>query len=125
MKYKTLFRLGLRLIGVYFFITGVCYIPSSATNMWSMLSDQPVMSLQMVRTIGWSLGPALQICAGLYLFFGGKWIVNKAIPSNKRYCHECGYLLEGIKGTRCPECDTEFRLQGAGSDGAVGDPRDV
>jgi uncharacterized paraquat-inducible protein A len=49
------------------------------------------------------------LIAGLYLFFGGKWIVNKAIPSNRPYCHECGYELTHARSNVCPECGTEFK----------------
>jgi predicted amidophosphoribosyltransferase len=47
--------------------------------------------------------------SGLYLFFGGKWIVDLAIPGNRPYCQECGYDLTGAHRDRCPECDTPFR----------------
>ena len=51
------------------------------------------------------------LIAGLYLFFGGKWIVNKAIPSNRPYCHECGYELTHARSNVCPECGTEFKAE--------------
>ena len=46
---------------------------------------------------------------GLYLFLGGRWIVDKSIPSNRRYCHECGYDLTHTDSNCCPECGTEFK----------------
>jgi hypothetical protein len=57
------------------------------------------------------LANALYAAVGLYLFFGGKWIVDKAIPSNRPYCHECGYELTAATQNRCPECGTPFRLE--------------
>ena len=46
------------------------------------------------------------IIAGVYLFFGGRWIADKAIPGNRPYCYECGYDLSNYVGERCPECGT-------------------
>jgi hypothetical protein len=55
--------------------------------------------------------PLLQLAAGLYLFFGGKWVADKAIPSNRPYCHECGYDLTGAVGNICAECGTPFKSE--------------
>lgn len=104
MKYKTLFRLLVKIIGVYFVTQGLLH-----------LIPQVVMMIQQVfddRSPGifarfWRYGRALiEIILGLYLFFGGKWIVNKAIPSNRHYCHECAYELRNLTSNRCPECGT-------------------
>jgi hypothetical protein len=55
----------------------------------------------------------VQIAVGLYLFFGGKSVADLAIPSNRPYCHECGYDLTGAVGNVCNECGTPFRPEGA------------
>jgi uncharacterized paraquat-inducible protein A len=112
VKYKTLFRLVLRIIGVYFFFQGVANGPDSIAYALYFEGWSSGGTFGWIATLMWIVSPFVQISIGLYLFFGGKWIVNKAIPSNRRYCHECGYMLEGIKGDRCPECDTEFRSAG-------------
>jgi rubrerythrin len=52
------------------------------------------------------LSISIEMIAGAYLFFGGKWVADKAIPSNRPYCHECGYELTGNVSDRCPECGT-------------------
>ena len=44
-----------------------------------------------------------------YLFFGGKWVADKAIPGNRPYCHECGYDLTNAAGNVCTECGTPFK----------------
>jgi hypothetical protein len=57
---------------------------------------------------GGGSGGILSLLIGLYLFFGGKWIVNRAIPGNRPYCQECGYELTRTQSDRCPECGTSF-----------------
>jgi hypothetical protein len=54
------------------------------------------------------IGPVMQNLLGLYLFFGGKWIVRRLLRGvdwpGRQTCHKCGYELGGIEGGRCPEC---------------------
>jgi hypothetical protein len=62
---------------------------------------------------GGSLIPSvIGLLVGLYFFFGGEWVVNKAIPGNRPYCHECGYDLTGAVGSVCNECGTPFKPVG-------------
>ncbi|GMU20302.1 MAG: hypothetical protein AMXMBFR13_03990 [Phycisphaerae bacterium] len=56
-------------------------------------------------------GSVFYVAFGLYLFFGGRWIVDKAVPANRPYCPECGYDLTAATRNRCPECDTPFRWE--------------
>jgi len=106
MKYKTAFRLVIKAIGVWVIagqMSSLVYMAGMFVEVWRDSSTSYVLlgsALQM------AIGCAVGLATGLYLFFGGKWIVNLAIPSNRPYCHECGYELTGNVSGVCPECGT-------------------
>ena len=110
MKYKTLFRVMLKLLGVWTFIGGVEQALAHVSQLLFMFTA----SYRGAPNQLWYLIPSLlttaaQVGIGLYLFFGGKWIVDKAIPGNRPYCHECGYDLTNAAGNLCSECGTPFK----------------
>lgn len=114
MKYKTVFRLALRVVGVYFLVEGVAGAIRAAGFAVVFLGGAGLGG------VSWScytmIGAAVaKIAIGAYLFLGGRWIVNLAIPSNRPYCPECGYELTGLpESHNCPECGVPFPLGRAG-----------
>jgi hypothetical protein len=118
VKHKTLFRLAVKIVGVFLIATTLIELPWTVYTQWSsivQLTSRPAWPGSPSGSRPWlyafqgSLRAILALAMGLYLFFGGEWIVNKAIPSNRPYCHECGYMLKNLTGNTCPECDTPFR----------------
>ena len=112
MKYKTLFRVLLKLLGVYFAGMGLVLLASQVGNFVSMVMFRRGQFAQPYQNWPYYLqlvSPLVQLGLGTYLFFGGKWIVDRAIPGNRPYCHECGYDLTGAAGDVCNECGTAFR----------------
>ena len=113
MKYKTLFRLVMKVLGVVFIGLALPRLVGGIGQVTAYVVSNP--GFPGGRPPGWfwqvaltSLGHVLQLALGLYLFLGGRWIVDKAIPSNRPYCPECGYDLSTRTGDQCPECGTKL-----------------
>jgi hypothetical protein len=103
---KTFFRMLLKLVGVVLFILGLESVLDGIVSYYFMTSGMPptpphISLEQWLRT---GLPGILQIAFGLYFFFGGKWVTNLAVRSNRPLCGECGYDLTGCSAGRCPEC---------------------
>ncbi len=103
MKHKTWFRLVLKAIGV---LTIGVAIPNLVWGVpvamqWAAgIGGRP----PAVYELGQIAAGIAPVAFGLYLFFGGEWIVNIAIPSNRPYCPNCGYDVSKATSGRCPEC---------------------
>ena len=112
MKHKTWFRLMLKVLGVYFAASGITEFASSCFTVIYYYTTQPSNPQIQYWYLANALVPLMKIAVGAYLFFGGKWIADLAIPGNRPYCHECGYDLTGAAGCACNECGTPFRAAG-------------
>ena len=108
MKYKTLVRLVLKLMGVWFFVSGTAAALPQLGWIGEMLfqSAWPPGAPVFASLFG-VLASCFTAGFGCYLFFDGAWVLAKIIP-DRPYCHECGYDLTGTESTRCPECGTPF-----------------
>lgn len=61
---------------------------------WRLLVFYPLM---LMAVFG-------QPLLGLYLTFGGGWLIRRCIRGIATRCPECGYELRGLQVDRCPEC---------------------
>ena len=113
MKYKTLFRVLVKVVGVWLVAQGIASFVGGAASILATLISRPAgMSFPLYAFL---LTPAQALAltgVGAYLFFGGGWIADLAIPGNRVYCHECGYELTAASANICPECGTVFRPGG-------------
>jgi hypothetical protein len=111
MKYKTLVRVLVKLLGAYLFVEALDRLLGSILWIIVGILFPRAGGSGAMRVYYVTLFPALlKVGVGTYLFFGGAWVVNKIIPSNRPYCHECGYELTGLPEGRCPECGTPFAV---------------
>lgn len=109
MRYKTLFRLLVKSVGLLFLGAGVVSLTLSILT--AVIQNGLVVAAWPVYVWTNMLGCVGPFVVGLYLFFDGRWIVNLAIRSNRPYCPECAYDLTGAVEPRCPECGTPFRWE--------------
>ena len=112
MKYKTLFRVLQHLVGLLVCAQGVVSIATSLRFLLYFVGNRGTG----FPTSWWTLIPVeglVGVALGSYLFFGGKWIADLAIPGNRPYCDECGYDLTDATGDSCPECGTHRHIQGS------------
>jgi len=111
MKHKTWFRLVVKAIGILLIALGlpeaimgtaeVIYAYRVQRNWSTATAPMPVWEVVL-----WQIAPpVLRVILGLYLLLGGEWLVNFVIPSNRRYCPDCGHDVSEPLGARtCAEC---------------------
>jgi hypothetical protein len=106
MKHKTWFRLVLRAIGVL--LIGIALPEFGGLSLGlaaSLIFEDGLLGYDSWEMYAYSMPSyGFQLAIGLYLLFGGEWIVNRVIPSNCPYCPHCGYNLSHHTGERCSEC---------------------
>ena len=106
MRYKTLFRILSKLLGVYFFVTGLGqFVMALAVLM--QLPQRAAPPGTITRLALNLVAPAILMVCGVYLIFWGRRLVDLAVPGNRPYCPECGYDLTGFSGNVCTECGAE------------------
>lgn len=113
----------MKFLGVYFFFQGATNLFNCADFLLGLLTESYGISMPISVGIVQMLPSLACMSAGLYLFYRGRWIVDRAIPGNRNYCHECGYDLSGNLHGICSEFGTAFRVPEAMEAPGSNDPR--
>ena len=106
--------IGLLLLG-FGIETFVGYVLAIFFVTFPHLDETGYYTVQGYGVAGWtvfSLGNIAQIAFGLYLLFGGKWLIDWCLRTAERMparavCIHCGYDLSKTRGSTCPECGKE------------------
>lgn len=109
MKYKSLFRVLQKVVGLAACAYGLVNAFGHVSQLLWYFSASAGRMAGAFPFMWWQALPysgLASIALGLFLFFGGRWIANLAIPGNRPYCAECGYDLTRCVGSVCPECGT-------------------
>jgi hypothetical protein len=111
MKYKTLFRLALKVVAVWLVASAAPSVIYAFVSLASYLVPRVPATANFGQFFVYSIGAPLVQCIVGVALWRGEWIANLAIPSNRPYCPECAYDLTAATGPRCPECGTPFDPQ--------------
>lgn len=111
MKSFAWFILLLRAVGIIFIALGLPQILQTVrewlinVRLTDLLSASGAeLSVRILREI-----QSLSMFAiGLYLLFGGKWLIRRCLRGLGNQCVMCGYPTSQIKDGRCPECGTRI-----------------
>lgn len=112
MSQRDLFKVLMKLVGLVMVILGgimAMYQLVATIYMRAILADSGMSQFgfddNWIGAFVLSMASMLAVTlVGLYLFIGGRWILDIAFPYTPNRCRECGYDMFGVKGEVCPEC---------------------
>lgn len=111
MKYKTLFRLLVRYLGLTLMLEGGISIIAGSVYLLIVLPEgiSRGFSTMFAYPVAWLIGGIVSVGLGHHFLFSGEWLVNRIIPANHPYCPHCAYDVSGAQPTNkatptCPEC---------------------
>ncbi len=107
------FRLLVRLTGIVLVGLSVPSVVAVVTPVIYTVGDGSGVNLAYY--LAKAIAPAVQLVLGLYLLFGGRWIVQHCLRGIDTVCPICAYDLGAVKDAACPECGFSFRPLPAGN----------
>jgi hypothetical protein len=108
VKEYTWFTLLIRAIGVL--VAALCVEPCIAWTAYFLGSvvrgDGSIGTSTgaLISRIGSAVAPFAQLAVGLYLIFGGRWLIVRCIGALYGRCPVCGYDVSHLSAGPCPEC---------------------
>lgn len=118
------FKLLLRALGIL--VCGFA-VPSLLTQggylIQALASSSPIWPDEYYWAFGGGLAGSLaQAAIGLYLLFGGNWIINRCLKEVRNRCISCGYDLTASTADACPECGAPILRPAPGRPAAPAPP---
>ena len=111
MKFRMWFRLVIKAVGLLLLSQAVPGLVRVAVIALDESMNYGYTGFWRAQHWPYALQPLSEqgvlIAFGLYLLFGGKWLLNRCVPIDK-FCSECGYNISKVKSGRCPECGASF-----------------
>ena len=66
-------------------------------------AEPELVNRSMITDI-WTAAGSFRFFFGLYLIFGGKWLINLCMRDIVGRCPGCGYDIASLSAEVCPEC---------------------
>lgn len=105
------FRLLVRALGLVFIGLALPSVIQTAfwvANAWQYQTRAGTGGVSVWSTVvqwtGVVVSVVIQLLFGLYLFFGGEWVIRRCLRDVYGRCAACGYEVAGHAGAVCPEC---------------------
>lgn len=94
-----------RLAGLWFAINGLQGVMIAVRSEWLFVS-QGIRSATLEWWLSSLAGPAIELAAGLWFFFGTRHVISILIRGGfaAHCCQHCGYDPGPNRPERCPEC---------------------
>lgn len=110
---RVLVTVAVRLIGLLILGFGIGPIASALANFLPVLIP-PMANIatpraQILGAVLYIVSMLLTPLVGLYLLFGGRWIIAKILRGlDPRRCPSCGYDVASLNTEQCPECNAKL-----------------
>lgn len=109
MRHRNWLTVVLRILGIVLVAYHIDYPLRLVMWLFSAFfgsTEADLLGRSLITDI-WTVAGAFRFFFGLYLLFGGKWLVNLCMRDIVGRCPGCGYDIASITSDTCPECGTD------------------